>query len=121
MISIRYLMNHRRQPIFPAECEKDGLQGNVLFAIFSAIPPFWAIVIATIMPGLCPAGTAFINSFASLGSFAGPLIFGIFVQQSHQYDEVSGLAVLGGVLVLCCCLLLFSGKELKARSTGMPP
>jgi Sugar phosphate permease len=95
--------------------------GIALIALFSAIPPFWAIVIATILPGLRPAGTAFINSFASLGSFAGPVIFGIFVQQSNQYDEVPGLAALGGALVLCCCLLLFSGKELKARSIDIPP
>ena len=84
--------------------------GIALIALFSAFPPFWAIAIVRISPGLRPAGTAFINSFASLGSFSGPVIFGWFIQQSSLYDEVSGLIVLGGALVLCCCLLLLSVK-----------
>jgi len=80
-----------------------------LIALFAAFPPFWAIATAHISPGLRPAGTAFINSFASLGSFSGPVIFGAFVQYS-RYDAVVGLVVLAGALVLCSVLLLHAVK-----------
>jgi len=83
--------------------------GMALIALFSAFPPFWAIAIARISPGLRPAGTAFINSFASLGSFSGPVIFGSLIQYS-RYDVVAGLVVLAGALVLCCGLLLHAVK-----------
>jgi ACS family tartrate transporter-like MFS transporter len=90
--------------------------GVALIALFSAFPPFWAIAIAHISPGLRPSGTAFINSFASLGSFSGPVIFGAFVQYS-RYDAVLGLVALAGALVLCCLLLLHSVKR-PAMASG---
>ena len=85
--------------------------GVALVALFSATPPFWAIAVTGISPGLRPAGTAFINAFASLGSFSGPVILGLFVQHTQEYDAVSGLFVLSGVLVLCCIILASSGKR----------
>lgn len=86
-----------------------------LIALFSTFPPFWAIAIAHISPGLRPAGTAFINSFASLGSFSGPVIFGAFVQYS-RYDVVAGLVVLAGALILCSTILLHSVEGVASGS-----
>lgn len=92
--------------------------GIAVVALFSSFPPFWTIAIAAIPPGLRPAGTAFINSFASLGSFLAPVMFGRLIQHSNQYDEASGLLVLGGALVLSCCLLLLSVKRQNLAGRG---
>ncbi len=85
--------------------------GIALIALFSATPPFWAIAVTGISPGPRTAGTAFINAFASLGSFLGPVIFGLLVQRSNEYDTVSGLFVLSGALVFCCIILWINGKS----------
>jgi ACS family tartrate transporter-like MFS transporter len=87
------------------------LLGIAIVALFSALPSFWAIVIDALAPGLRPAGTAFINSFASLGSFVGPVLFGVFVERSAVFDEVFGMVVLGGALVAGAVLLWGMGWE----------
>ena len=91
------------------------LLGIALVALFSALPSFWAIVIDAISPGLRPAGTAFINSFASLGSFLGPVLFGLFVERSEVYDEMTAMIVIGVALVACVLVLWGMGR----RSTNM--
>jgi ACS family tartrate transporter-like MFS transporter len=89
------------------------LLGIAVVGLFAATAPFWGITISSLSPKLRPAGTAFINSFASLGSFFGPVVFGFFLQHSGEYDTREGLFALGAALVFSCSLLLFIYKREK--------
>jgi ACS family tartrate transporter-like MFS transporter len=84
--------------------------GIALVALFSALPSFWAIAISVIPHGFRPAGTAFINAFASIGCFLGPVVFGYFVQRSHEFDAVTGLVLLAAALVIGSILLVAEGR-----------
>jgi len=74
---------------------------GAIAACYAAYAPFFALTLAAFPPDLRAAGTALVNTTASVGSFLGPVIFGLAGGQLTGPLSVLLFLVLGLALVVC--------------------
>jgi ACS family tartrate transporter-like MFS transporter len=60
---------------------------------------FFAYMTFFFTENTAPVGIALVNSFASIGGFIGPNIFGLVTAQSGMFI-LSGLSVIGAIMVI---------------------
>lgn len=80
---------------------------------YAAFAPFFVLAMETFTPGLRASGVALVNTIASIGSFAGPVLFGL---AGGTISSPSALALffLLGIAIIICAFLLVKG-ELSTR------
>ena len=75
---------------------------------YAAFAPFFVLTMETFTPGLRASGIALVNTIASIGSFAGPVLFGLAGGTiSSPFTKV--LFFLLGIAILLCAALLVRG------------
>lgn len=80
---------------------------------YAAFAPFFVLAMETFTPGLRASGVALVNTIASIGSFAGPVLFGL---SGGTISSPSAMALffLLGIAIIICAFLLVKG-ELGSR------
>ncbi len=78
---------------------------------YAAFAPFFVLAMETFSPGLRASGTALVNTIASIGSFAGPVLFGLAGGTISNPFTMALFFLLGIAIILCAFLLV--RKELR--------
>jgi MFS family permease len=84
--------------------------------IISIMPIFWTFAGRLLSGAAAAAGLAMINSIGSLSGITGAMITNM--AKNVTGDVNSGTYVLGGCLLVCCCLILSIPRAMA--STGRP-
>jgi ACS family tartrate transporter-like MFS transporter len=78
---------------------------------YAAFAPFFVLAMETFTPGLRASGVALVNTIASIGSFAGPVLFGLAGGTISNPFTMVLFFLLGIAIILCAFLLV--RKELR--------
>ncbi|WJR80903.1 MFS transporter [Bradyrhizobium sp. NP1] len=82
--------------------------------VFSAIPPFWALPVATLSGSAAAAGIAIIGAVGNLGGYFGPLALGMIKDATGGFSI--GLLALAASVALSCPLVWMLER---ARTRGV--
>jgi ACS family tartrate transporter-like MFS transporter len=90
-----------------------------VMGVLAAFGPVYSVP-SSFLGGPAAAGAiALINSIATLGGFAGPVLFGILKEQTGGY--AAGFAVLAFMLVLAAIVVLALGRATSLRPAMVQP
>ena len=78
---------------------------GAIVACYMAYAPFFALAIETFPPALRACGIALVNTVASVGSFLGPVLFGLGGGQMTS-TITAALCLLLGIGLAGCAFLL---------------
>jgi ACS family tartrate transporter-like MFS transporter len=87
------------------------LLAGAVAACYAAYAPFFALTLGHFPPALRASGTALVNTIASVGSFFGPLLFGLFGGSLFGSRTFLLFFLLGAALILCAALLVRGRQE----------
>jgi len=79
-------------------------------ACYAAYAPFFALTLDLFPPALRASGTALVNTIASVGALAGPLVFGLAGGRLTGTLPLVLFLLLGAALIACAILLAKNGK-----------
>jgi len=82
------------------------LLAGAVAACYAAYAPFFALTLDIFPPALRASGTALVNTIASIGSFFGPVVFGLSGGQLAGPLSVLLFFLLGIALILCAARLV---------------
>lgn len=87
---------------------------GAIAACYAAYAPFFALTLDIFPPNLRASGTALVNTTASVGSFFGPVVFGLFGGQIAGPLSVLLFFLLGISLIACAVCLTRKSRAVPA-------
>jgi MFS transporter, ACS family, tartrate transporter len=86
---------------------------------YAAFAPFFVMAMETFTPGLRASGIALVNTIASVGSFAGPVLFGLAGGTISSPFAMTLFFLLGIAIILCALLLVWGELVTRVSRVGL--
>ena len=85
--------------------------------IYAVLPMFWTVPMAILSGTAAAGGIAYINSFANLGGYFGPTIFGFLRDSTGSFTI--GLVLLGCLQLVAAAIVVMVGSKLALKGAAV--